>query len=187
MKERFKVLCEWNGRVDPYIAMMIYRKQDPMYSQLDFDSMMQLYSKMINHELRQKIRQQQEQQLMMHPSAGHDHSQFPRSNINVVLPRSPVPLEALRQANGNSQQTVVPSRVSNSRPNNKVVNNEHNGARTYAELQPVQSTSRFNDGTEVLRRHQESTKELIPANNPDLGQRSGPTKNKTEVTIVQCI
>ena len=61
LMEGFDFPPELAGKVDPYIAMMLFRKHDSLYSNIgDFDTMMLLYSKILNHEFRkQQLIQQQ--------------------------------------------------------------------------------------------------------------------------------
>ncbi|CAB4067949.1 unnamed protein product [Lepeophtheirus salmonis] len=49
MMEGFSVPREWEG-IDPVIAMLASKKQNPNFAHIDIDSMMQLYAKILHYE-----------------------------------------------------------------------------------------------------------------------------------------
>jgi hypothetical protein len=107
-----------------------------------------------------------------------------KNNLNVILPKTPVPLEALRQASEKRQQRTMggdlhPEIQKSTENQNEAHTEENAGIRTYAELQPVERTSNCNDGTEVLRRHQENTKDQPSNAKSNTKGCSNDTKGET--------
>ena len=230
LMEGFEFPSEWEGKVDRYIAMMLSRKQDPMYAQLDFDSMMQLYSKMLMHNelCRQQMLQQQQMQqhigqFLNEQSQYGQESLFRKPNppvvsqtascpsnpsyndLNVSLPKTPVPLDTLRKTtdrrkkqtiDGGSLQQKVPT-ISTVQSNDDVEGGDFRNVRTYAELQPVESStiSKSADGkvgavsaTEVLKRHHETNLENEKTNNTEsdkqeTNKKITRDKNSTQTQI----
>ena len=156
LMEGFCFPSELEGKVDPMFYMLLCRKNDPRFSHFINDSMIILYKKIADHELRkQQLIQQQMRYHIEEQQRDFTREQVPTSaqisNIDRGSQLSPQAVngeEITRQhgvqLNAKTDQTSIST-----------------STRTYTELQPVENISKCNDGKEVLRLHQEGSKAYV--------------------------
>ena len=137
---------EWlNGGIDPVVAMMLTRRQDPAYREIDFDAMLELYSKITKFdtlEAQQKSkveeRDRRRRELQLQEQRQRDHQ---------------LQLQQQQQAIDLSQSRAKTASTSAG----TVAVEEPPSPRTYTELRPVRGKG---SASEVLQRHHEENRRL---------------------------
>ena len=135
---------EWiNGGIDPVVAMMITRRQDPAYREIDFDAMLELYSKItkfdaLEDQQKKKVeeRDRRRRELQLQEQRHRDHQ---------------LQLQQQQQAIDLSQNRAKTA------PTTARTVAVEDPPRTYTELRPVRGKG---SASEVLQRHHEENRRL---------------------------
>ena len=139
--------CEMQG-IDPYIAMMLCRKNDPNYASINFDGMLQLYAKMKNYEWSRN-----QEDLNTNPQSSPT---LRSTSIYQALPQRPATPPNIDLRPAETIESIFESVDPKPQPSKKT-------NRTYTELQTVAVNSASN-ADEVLRRHQKEPEQQVNSN-----------------------
>ena len=134
---------EWiSGGIDPVVAMMITRRQDPAYREIDFDAMLELYSKItkfkkLEDDQKKKAEERRQRELQLQQQRDRDHQ------LQLQQQQQQQLQQQQQQAIDLSRAKTVPASAIDDSP------------RTYTELRPVRGEG---SASEVLQRHHEENR-----------------------------
>ena len=133
---------EWiSGGIDPVVAMMITRRQDPAYREIDFDAMLELYSKItkfdtLEAEQKRKEEERSRRERQLQDQRQRDHQ------LQLQQQQQAIDLSQSRAKTAPTSAGAVA--VEDPPP-------------TYTELRPVRGKG---SASEVLQRHHEENRTL---------------------------
>ena len=136
---------EWiSGGIDPVVAMMITRRQDPAYREIDFDAMLELYSKItkfkkLEDDQKKRAEERRQRELQLQQQRDRDH----QLQLQQQQQQQQQLQQQQQQAIDLSRAKTVPTSAIDDSP------------RTYTELRPVRGKG---SASEVLQRHHEENR-----------------------------